>query len=132
MHKGTVTFSLRDSDHPLIRVVKMSKCPFPSLVLPLCIQLRFCLSHSNEQVTRGHDIIEEGWAGASNPHPHPNPLTPHTNIHKKYLKHSFFHFLSGSPRTDGLTDGPTDGWTEKASYRVACLRLKIDMARETY
>ena len=26
-----------------------------------------------QQVTRGHNIVADGWAGASNPHPHPNP-----------------------------------------------------------
>ena len=45
-----------------------------------------------EQVTRGHNIVADGWAGASNPHPHPNPHPTHTNIHKKYLKRLFFHF----------------------------------------
>ena len=25
------------------------------------------------QVTRGHNIVADGWAGASNPHPHLNP-----------------------------------------------------------
>ena len=27
-------------------------------------------------------------------------------------------------RTDGPTDGWMNGWTDKASYRVACLQLK--------
>ena len=57
-------------------------------------------------------VVADGWAGASNPHPHPNPLTPHTNIHKKYLKHSFFHFLTRSPWTNGWTNGPTDRRTK--------------------
>ena len=26
-----------------------------------------------EQVTRGHNIVADGWAGAANPHPHPTP-----------------------------------------------------------
>ena len=26
-----------------------------------------------EQVTRGHNIVADGWAGAANPHPHPRP-----------------------------------------------------------
>ena len=38
------------------------------------------------QVTRGHNIVADGWARESNPHP------THTNIHKKYLKRLFFHF----------------------------------------
>ena len=39
-----------------------------------------------KRLMRGHDIIAVGWAETSNPHPTP------TNIHKKYLKHLFFHF----------------------------------------
>ena len=34
-----------------------------------------------EQVTRGHNIVADGWAGASNPQPHPTPIpnTPRTH-----------------------------------------------------
>ena len=56
-----------------------------------------------QQVTRGHNIVADGWAGASNPHPHPTP-TPHLNLHKKYLKCSFFHFPTQLPQTEGPTD----------------------------
>ena len=70
-----------------------------------------------EQVTRGHNIVADGWAGASNPY-------PHSDIHKKYLKRSFFHFSTRSSRTNGRTDGWTNGQTDKASYRVACPQLK--------
>ena len=51
-----------------------------------------------KQVTWGHNIVADGWAGASNPHPHPEcpPL-----IHKKHLKRSFSHF---STRDQRLTD----------------------------
>ena len=35
----------------------------------------------------------------------------------------FTHFDSCSP-----TDGPTDGRTDKASYRVACPQLKMNIA----
>ena len=31
--------------------------------------------------------------------------------------------------TDGRTDGQTDGRTDKASYRVACLQLKMIFSR---
>ena len=37
-------------------------------------------------------------------------------------KCAFSHFLTQSP---WRTDGPTDGWTDKASYRVACPQLKM-------
>ena len=30
-----------------------------------------------QQVTRGHNIVAGGWAGASNPHPHPKPHSIH-------------------------------------------------------
>ena len=33
-----------------------------------------------KQVTRGHNIVADGWAGAFKPHPHPNPTA--------ILKHS--------------------------------------------
>ena len=44
--------------------------------------------------------VADGWAGASNPHPHP------IHIQKKQLKRSFSHF---STRGHGLTNGRTDG-----------------------
>ena len=33
-----------------------------------------------KQVTRGHNIVVDGWAGASNPYPHPkpHPIKKHT------------------------------------------------------
>ena len=35
-----------------------------------------------KQVTRGHNIVADGWAGASNPHPHqkPPPSLKHTQL----------------------------------------------------
>ena len=72
-----------------------------------------------QQVTRGHNIVADGWAGASNPHPHlmPPPSTPKP---KKASKTLVFQFS-----TRGLwTNGRTDGRTDKASYRVACPQLK--------
>ena len=33
----------------------------------------------NKQVTRGHNIVADGWAGASNPQPHPKPLSIHNH-----------------------------------------------------
>ena len=70
---------------------------------------------AEQQVMRGHNIISDGWAGASNPHPHPMPPQQHA-YPKKQLKRSFFHFSTRGLRTDGRTD--------KASYRVACPQLK--------
>ena len=64
------------------------------------------ISVNVEQVTRGHNIVADGWAGASNPHPLP---MPHTHTQKKHLKRSFSHF---STRVHGPTDRRTDGRTD--------------------
>ena len=82
-------------------------------------------------MTRGHNIVADGWAGASNPQLHPMPPPP-TYIPKIAPKTLVFHFSTRALRTDGRTDGrtdrrtdgPTDGRTDKASYRVACPQLK--------
>ena len=58
------------------------------------------MKERKEQVTRGHNVVADGWAEAPKPYPHPNPHPPHTNIHKKYLKYLFFHFAIGSLPTD--------------------------------
>ena len=58
--------------------------------------------------------VADGWAGASNPY-------PHLTCSKKHLKRLFPHFLT---RVHGPTDRRTDGWTDKASYRVTCPQLK--------
>ena len=77
-----------------------------------------CIWHPtmNQQVTRGHKIVAVRCAGASNPHPHPNP--PHKNIHKKSVLNACFPtFLL--VLTDGL------------SYRVACPQLKRETSPRT-
>ena len=56
------------------------------------------------QVTRGHNNIADGLAGASNPHPHPKP-PPHSNIFPQF----------NSMILDGPTDGPTDQQTDGQS-----------------
>ena len=48
-----------------------------------------------KQVMRGHNIVADGWAGASNPHPHPN--IHHT---QKVSKTLFFHFVIPNQRPD--------------------------------
>ena len=35
------------------------------------------LLESIQELTRGHNIIADGWAGASNPHSHPKPHSMH-------------------------------------------------------
>ena len=73
------------------------------------------IRNENKQVTRGHNIIADGWAGASNPHPHPRP--PHTHSHTHTIapaasKMRVFAFSTRSSRTDRRTDGPTDRRTD--------------------
>ena len=63
------------------------------------------------QVTRGRNIIADGWAGVCNPHLHPRPPHSHT-------EYSFSHFLTWSSQTDGLTQGRMDRRTDKASHRL--------------
>ena len=71
----------------------------------------------SKQVTRGHNIVANGWAGASNPHPHPNP---HTQNISETLVFPLFDLII----TNGQTDGWADRWMDKASYRVTCPQLK--------
>ena len=53
-----------------------------------------------KQVTRGHNIVADGWAGASNHHTHPIPSP------KRILNARFPTFQLDDPgRTDGRTDG---------------------------
>ena len=65
-----------------------------------------------EQVTRGHNIVADGWVEASTPiltptHP------PHSNIRKKYLKRLFPTFKHNDLRwTNGSTDQQTNAWAE--------------------
>ena len=55
--------------------------------------------------------VADGWAGAE--------------------MHVFPLFDSCS-RTDQPTDRPTNGWTDKASYRVASPQLKIVLLNELF
>ena len=63
-----------------------------------------------KQVTRGHKIVADGWAGASNP----RTFHPYTHAH-----FPLFDIIILVRRTDRRTD--------KASYRVACPDLKKDL-----
>ena len=83
------------------------------------------LAFKMKRVTRGHNIVADGWARASNPHPHPNPA--HTLKHtQKVFKNAHFStfWLLIHGQTDRLKDGPTDQWMDKSSLRVACLQLQ--------
>ena len=63
---------------------------------------------AHKQVTRGHNIVADGWAGASNPHPHPNQ-GPTLKRAQKVSKTLVFNSIT---MTDQRTDGPTDGRTK--------------------
>ena len=58
-----------------------------------------------EQVTRGHNIVADGWAGASNPHPTQLPPQHSTKYSIQNAHFPTFRLVV----TDGRTDGPTDG-----------------------
>ena len=60
-----------------------------------------------KQVTRGHNIVADGWAEASNPHPHPNPppTLKHTQKVSETLVFTLFYPIT-------MTDGPTDQRTK--------------------
>ena len=66
-----------------------------------------------KQVTRDHNIVPDGWAGAANPHPHPTPLPTqkHTQTASKRLVFPLFDLCS-------QTDRQMDRWTDKASYHL--------------
>ena len=65
---------------------------------------------AHKQVTRGHIIVADGWAGASNPHSHPMP--PHQHTYQKKSKTLIFP-LFDSCVMDGRTDRRTDRWTDR-------------------
>ena len=58
-----------------------------------------------KQGERGHNIVADGWAGASNPHL--DPTHPPTTL--KHLKRPLSYFLT---RAHGRTDGRTDRRTK--------------------
>ena len=49
-----------------------------------------------KQVTRGHKIVADGWAGAANPHPHPmpHPTSLPTQTHTIFTMEIFTHVLT--------------------------------------
>ena len=81
-----------------------------------------------EQVTRGYNIVADGWAGVY------SPLT-HTHTHKWDISGVRLHTfqLVRCELTNGLTDGLMDKWSneqtdkQNASYRAATLRLKREL-----
>ena len=70
-----------------------------------------------KQVMRGHSIVLDGWAGASNPHPNPQ----HTHKHIQIVIHLFFNFSTQTLPTDGQTDGQMDRQMDGQSPLYSCL-----------
>ena len=77
-----------------------------------------------KQVTQGHNIIADRWAGASNPHPNPTPDT-HLQKHLKRLSYHFLTHVHGP--TDQRMDRRTNRSMDNAPYRVGCPQLKSVM-----
>ena len=71
--------------------------------------------------TRGHDVVGEGWAGASHPQLHPNhtPNTPPTPSHTNNTNRSILNTRLSRFQLEHDKLSVNKGRTEKASYRVA-------------
>ena len=75
-------------------------------------------------MTRGHNIVADGWEGAYNPCSYPmlTHTQLHTDNHERCIKNARFHtFWLYNLRP---TDRPIDRLPDQASYRVAYLQLK--------
>ena len=72
-------------------------------------------------MTRGHNIVADRWAGASNPHPLPNPPLTLKHIQKE-SKTLISNLIT-------MTDQRTDGRMDKASYGDAWTHLKTKTKR---
>ena len=69
-------------------------------------------------MTRGHNIVADGWAGAYNPYPHPKP--PPTLKHtQKASKTLVFPLFDSCSPTDGWTDGRTKSATKNGKAKIA-------------
>ena len=79
-------------------------------------------------MTRAHNVIGDGWAGASTPPPNPHALTDNQKQHQIFM---FSHFSTRSSWTDQQPDRLTNGRTDKASCRVACPEQKKEEEEKT-
>ena len=79
-----------------------------------------------KQVTRGHNIVADGWAGASYPYPHPNlPLTlKHTQKVSLTLVFPHFNSMTTDQRTNGPTDQQIDGRTDGRTKPLIKIRVR--------
>ena len=75
------------------------------------INLQNKLAANNKQVMRAHNVIADGWAGASNPHPQPNPHPTHKHTQKvsKTLVIPLFTSIITDRPMDGRLDGQRVG-----------------------
>ena len=73
---------------------------------------------------QGHNIVADGWAGASNPHPDPTPIN---RASKCLLAHLLTHVQGPmDQRTDQQTDGQT-----KALIEMSVRNKKVKFDRRT-
>ena len=55
------------------KIVDVQMVAFHTNFVTLLLWKTRTFPSSLKQVTRGHNIVADGWAGAANPHPHPTP-----------------------------------------------------------
>ena len=82
---------------------------------------------------RGHNMVADGWVGASNPQPYPNhtpkPPPTHSHTNNRPTKCSFINARfprfqverDNSSVTNGLTDRRTNGPTDRQSLLWSCV-----------
>ena len=81
-----------------------------------CILNKIVSNDKKKQVTRGHNIVADGRAGAANPHPHPTPHpTPlPTETHtQKASETLIFPLFDSCSRINGPMDGQTAQRTDQ-------------------
>ena len=85
------------------------------------IKLKKVQVNEEKQVTRGHNIVADGWAGAFNPHPRPNP-TPSLKHTQKISKTLVFRLFKSM-----TSNGPTEVRT-KPLRELRVRNLKGDLS----
>ena len=79
-------------------------------------------------MTRGHNIVEDGWAETSNSHPHIKPTT--RLMHTQKVSKTLVFPLLNSMTPDGPADGRTDGWMDGRTKLLAELRVRTKNAEK--